>query len=82
MSKKSSNARNWKPATLAIHGPGRTPKAYYAVSTPIVQTSNYYFDSTAEVLEFMKAKSKGRAGDAVLHRYECGDLDGAGLYAS
>jgi threonine synthase len=60
MSKKSSNARNWKPATLAIHGPGRTPKAYYAVSTPIVQTSNYYFDSTAEVLEFMKAKSKGR----------------------
>jgi cystathionine gamma-synthase len=38
----------------------RTPKAYYSVSTPIVQTSNYYFDSTAEVLEFMKAKSEGR----------------------
>jgi cystathionine gamma-synthase len=59
MSKKSPKARNWKPATLAIHGHGRTPKAYYAVSTPIVQTSNYYFDSTAEVLEFMKAKSEG-----------------------
>jgi len=60
MSKKSSNRKNWKSATLAIHGMGRTPKAYYSVSTPIVQTSNYYFDSTAEVLEFMKAKSEGR----------------------
>jgi threonine synthase len=59
MSKKSSKSKKWKPATLAIHGLGRTPKAHYAVSTPIVQTSNYYFDSTAEVLEFMKAKSKG-----------------------
>jgi cystathionine gamma-synthase len=55
-----SRSRNWKPATLAIHGLGRTPKAHYAVSTPIVQTSNYYFDSTAEVWDFMKAKSEGR----------------------
>ncbi len=60
MSKKSSNTKNWKPATLSIHGLGRAPKAHYAVSTPIVQTSNYYFDSTADVLEFMKAKSEGR----------------------
>ncbi len=60
MSKKSLNPKNWKPATLAIHGQNRLPKAHYAVSTPIVQTSNYYFDSTAEVLEFMKAKSKGQ----------------------
>jgi threonine synthase len=60
MSKKSSKTKNWKPATLAIHGFGRTPKAHYSVSTPIVQTSNYYFDSTAEVLEFMKAKGEGR----------------------
>jgi threonine synthase len=60
MSKKPSNTKNWKSATLAIHGIGLIPKAYYAVSTPIVQTSNYYFDTTAEVLDFMKAKSKGR----------------------
>src|SRR3990172_2041733 len=59
-SHKSSNAGNWKPATLAIHGKGRVPKAHYAVSTPIVQTSNYYFDDTAQVYEFMKAKSEGR----------------------
>ncbi len=59
-SQKSSNARNWKPATLAIHGKGRVPKAHFAVSTPIVQTSNYYFDDTAQVYEFMKAKSEGR----------------------
>ncbi|HMK49302.1 MAG TPA: PLP-dependent aspartate aminotransferase family protein [Thermodesulfovibrionales bacterium] len=60
MPKKPSNVKKWNPATVAIHGLGRTPKAYYAVSTPIVQTSNYYFDSTAEVLEFMSSKSKGR----------------------
>lgn len=60
MSKKSPKNRNWNPATLAIHGTGRLPKAYYAVSTPIVQTSNYYFDTTAEVYEFMKAKGEGR----------------------
>ncbi len=60
MSKKSPKVKNWKPATLAIHGHGHTPKAHFAVSTPIVQTSNYYFDSTAEVYDFMKAKSEGR----------------------
>ena len=59
MSKKSVNPRNWRPATLAIHGPGRLPKAHYAVSTPIVQTSNFYFDTTAEVYKFMQAKSQG-----------------------
>jgi len=68
MSKKSSKTSDWKPATLAIHGLGRTQKAHYAVSTPIVQTSNYYFDSTAEVLEFMKAKRDGR----VLREHEYG----------
>ncbi len=57
MSKKISN---WKSSTLSIHGYGRVPKAYYSVSTPIVQTSNYYFNNTSEVYEFMKLKSKGR----------------------
>ena len=35
-------------------------KAHHAVSTPIVQTSNFYFESTAEVFEFMKAKGQGQ----------------------
>ncbi len=60
MPKESSNARNWKPSTLAIHGRGREPHAYYAVSTPIVHTSNYYFDTAGEVEEFMRAKGQGK----------------------
>jgi len=68
MPKKPSNAKNWNPATLAIHGRGRVPHAYYAVSTPIVHTSNYYFNNTAEVYEFMKAKSEGR----VIREHEYG----------
>ncbi|HWD92348.1 MAG TPA: aminotransferase class I/II-fold pyridoxal phosphate-dependent enzyme [Verrucomicrobiae bacterium] len=59
MSKKST-PRSWGPATVAIHGTGKVRKAYHAVSTPIVQTSNYSFDSTDEVMEFMKAKAQGR----------------------
>lgn len=65
MSKKTSN---WKSSTLSIHGHGRVPKAYYSVSTPIVQTSNYYFNNTAEVYEFMELKSKGR----ILREHEYG----------
>jgi cystathionine gamma-synthase len=60
MPKKPSNAKNWKPATLGVHGRERMHHAHYAVSTPIVQTSNYYFDNTTEVYEFMKAKSEGK----------------------
>jgi cystathionine gamma-synthase len=68
MSEKRSNPRNWRPATLAIHGHGRLPKANYAVSTPIMHTSNFYFDDTAQVYEFMSAKSKGR----VIREHEYG----------
>jgi cystathionine gamma-synthase len=68
MPKKSSKPKRYQPATLGVHGLGREPKAHFAVTTPIVQTSNYYFDSTADVLEFMKAKSEGR----VLREHEYG----------
>jgi len=48
------------PSTLAIHGEARRSKAHHAVSTPIVQTSNFSFDSTSEVFAFMQAKGQGR----------------------
>ncbi len=51
---------SWGPSTLAIHGRERRPKAHHAVSTPIVQTSNFSFGSMAEVVEFMTAKGQGR----------------------
>lgn len=60
MKSKSPAAPAWGPATLAIHGHGKHRKAHHAVSTPIVHTSNYSFDSTSEVFEFMKAKGQGR----------------------
>jgi len=47
-------------STLAIHGRERRRKAHHAVSTPIVQTSNFSFESMAEVVEFMTAKGQGR----------------------
>ncbi len=60
MPETKRRAKDWKPSTLGVHGDGRVPHAHYAVSTPIVQTSNYYFGNTAEVYEFMKAKREGR----------------------
>jgi cystathionine gamma-synthase len=60
MSNKNSNSKNWKPSTLAIHGTGRLPKAHHAVSTPIMHTSNYYFDTADEVEDFMRAKGQGK----------------------
>jgi cystathionine gamma-synthase len=55
-----TNARPRGPATLAIHGRERRRKAHNAVSTPIVQTSNFSFGSMSEVVEFMSAKAQGR----------------------
>ncbi len=60
MSKKPSDPKKWHPSTLAIHGLGRRPKPYHAVSTPIVQTSNYYFDTADEVEDFMRSKGQGK----------------------
>jgi cystathionine gamma-synthase len=60
MSKKPSDPKKWHPSTLAIHGLGRLPKPFHAVSTPIVQTSNYYFDTADEVEDFMRSKGQGK----------------------
>lgn len=60
MVKKPSDPKNWHPATLAIHGRVRLPKAHHAVSTPILQTSNYYFDTADEVEDFMRSKGQGK----------------------
>ncbi|MCX8070534.1 MAG: aminotransferase class I/II-fold pyridoxal phosphate-dependent enzyme [Thermodesulfovibrionales bacterium] len=67
MSKKNKK-RDYRAATLAIHGKQRRPKAHYAVSTPIVHTSNYYFENCAEVWNFMKLKGEGK----VLREHEYG----------
>lgn len=67
MSKKTKK-REYRAATLAIHGRERRPKAHYAVSTPIVHTSNYYFENCAEVWNFMKLKGEGK----VLREHEYG----------
>ena len=57
---KDSKPPPWGPSTLAIHGRTRRRKAHHAVSTPIVQTSNYSFGSMSEVVEFMRAKGQGQ----------------------
>lgn len=60
MSDRIEDPKSWGYSTRAVHGLGRRPKAHHAVTTPIIQTSNYYFDDTAEVHEYMQAKSEGR----------------------
>ncbi len=61
MNRKYKNSGSkWKLATVAVHGGEKRRKAYHSVSTPIVQSSNYSFESTSEVWDFMVAKAEGR----------------------
>ncbi len=60
MTEEKKRRTSWQPSTLGVHGRDRVAHAHFAVSTPIVQTSNYYFENTSEVYEFMKAKKEGR----------------------
>ena len=44
-------------STQAVHAGEQKRKPYGALTTPIVQTSTYTFENTAEVLDFMHSKA-------------------------
>jgi cystathionine gamma-synthase len=46
-------------STRAVHGGESKHKPYGALTTPIVQTSTYTFEDTAEILVFMQDKAAG-----------------------
>ena len=46
-------------STQAVHAGEEKRKPYGALTTPIIQTSTYTFENTAEVLEFMHRKAAG-----------------------
>jgi cystathionine gamma-synthase len=46
-------------STLTVHGGEERRKPYGALTTPIVQTSTYTFEDTAQILEFMRRKDAG-----------------------
>jgi len=51
--------RNNHFSTQAVHAGEEKPKPYGALTTPIVQTSTYTFENTAEILDFMSRKAAG-----------------------
>jgi cystathionine gamma-synthase len=46
-------------STQSVHAGEERPKPYGALTTPIVQTSTYTFQDTAEIMDFMLRKSAG-----------------------
>jgi len=46
-------------STRAVHAGEEKRKPYGAVTTPIVQSSTYTFESTAEIVEFVRRKEAG-----------------------
>jgi cystathionine gamma-synthase len=46
-------------STQAVHAGEEKRKPYGALTTPIVQTSTYTFEDTAEILDFMRRKADG-----------------------
>jgi O-acetylhomoserine/O-acetylserine sulfhydrylase-like pyridoxal-dependent enzyme len=59
MPDKTKRAKNWKPSTLGVHGLGRVPKAHFAVSTPLLPPSHYYFEYTSAGVAVMKGEKEG-----------------------
>ena len=49
-------------STQAVHAGEEKRKPYGALTTPIVQTSTYTFENTAEILDFMHRKAAGDPG--------------------
>ena len=48
-----------KLSTQAVHAGEERRKPYGALTTPVVQTSTYTFEDTAEILDFMRQKAAG-----------------------
>ncbi len=48
-------------STQAVHAGEEKRKPYGALTTPIIQTSTYTFENTAEILDFMRSKASGSA---------------------
>ena len=46
-------------STQAVHAGEEKRKPYGAITTPIIQTSTYTFENTAEILDFMQHKAAG-----------------------
>jgi cystathionine gamma-synthase len=59
-------------STQAVHAGEDKRKPYGALTTPIVQTSTYTFEDTAEILDFMERKALRQAGADVSLRDEYG----------
>lgn len=50
-------------STLSVHGGEAKQKPYHALTTPIVQSSTFTFQDTAEVLRFVKDRDAGAKSD-------------------
>jgi len=55
-------------STQAVHAGEEREKPFGALTTPIVQTSTYTFQDTAEIMDFMRSKAAG----GVPHRVDYG----------
>ncbi len=53
------------PSTRSVHAGARRNKPYHALIEPIVQTSTYTFENSADVCAYMEAHLRGEAGDRV-----------------
>ncbi|MCY3832446.1 MAG: PLP-dependent aspartate aminotransferase family protein [Chloroflexi bacterium] len=53
------NGRQAGASTRSVHGGARRDKGFHSMTTPIVQTATYTFESTARVIEFLEKKVYG-----------------------
>jgi len=50
-------------STMAVHGGESRPRAHHSLTLPILQSSTFTFENTADLKAFMEARMWGRAGN-------------------
>jgi cystathionine gamma-synthase len=56
-------ATDMSPSTMAVHGGESRPRAYHSLTLPILQSSTFTFESTADLRSFMEARMWGLVRD-------------------
>lgn len=79
-------------ATLTVHAGEERSKPYHALTTPIVQSSTFTFESTAEILRFVErrdasptgeiARAPGSSASSLLSLQQASDREEYGRYGN
>ena len=69
-------------STLTVHAGEERRKPYHALTTPIVQSSTFTFENTAEIMRFVERRDAGSAHSPAPGLQQAGDREDYGRYGN